>query len=60
MLAGYIFCADCGAAMTFNNRDFGNGRRGEFVCGSLKSGQTARMIRQVYRRTGSGLKTCKR
>jgi len=36
MLAGYIFCSDCGAAMTFNNRDFGNGRRGEFVCGTYK------------------------
>ena len=36
MLAGYIFCADCGAAMTFNNRDFGNGRHGEFLCGTYK------------------------
>ena len=36
MFSGYIFCSDCGAAMTFNNRDFGNGRRGEFVCGTYK------------------------
>ena len=36
MFAGYIYCADCGAAMTFNKRDFHKELNGEFVCGSYK------------------------
>jgi DNA invertase Pin-like site-specific DNA recombinase len=36
MFAGYIYCMDCGAAMTFNNRDLNKELNGEFMCGSYK------------------------
>jgi len=36
MFSGYIYCADCGAAMTFNNRDLRKDLNGEFLCGSYK------------------------
>ena len=36
MFSGYLFCEDCGAAMTFYNRDLHKEHNGEFVCGTYK------------------------
>jgi len=36
IFSGYLFCKDCGAAMTFNNRDFKKELNGEFLCGTYK------------------------
>lgn len=36
MFAGLLYCKECGATMTFNNRDFHKELNGEFVCGTYK------------------------
>jgi DNA invertase Pin-like site-specific DNA recombinase len=36
IFSGYIFCKDCGASMTFWNRELNKELNGEFVCGSYK------------------------
>lgn len=36
IFSGFLYCKDCGAAMTFNNRDLGKEHNGEYVCGTYK------------------------